>query len=367
MRILVLILVLASLYSKAQEPTLTDLFERKTDGYKNYRIPALVASKSGVLLAFAEGRAMLSDHAENDIVLKRSNDNGKTWGNLILVDEDGKNALNNPQAVVRSDGRILLMYQRYAEGYGEKHALPGLEGSKICKTYLTYSDDEGLTWSEAEDITEQVKRAEATSVASGPGIGIELKNGNYAGRLVMPFNQGPWGKWYVYTVYSDDGGATWTKGELAPYKRKARGWANEVQVVELAEGRLMLNARSESGNRKRKVAYSEDGGQTWSAIEDEKALLEPECQGSFIQYNDSTILFCNPRHRTRRLRGTVFASTDGGVTWPHRKTIYKGGFAYSSMAVLPNGQIAVLFEKDGYNSISFTTVNIDDVFDSHQK
>ena len=154
---------------------------------------------------------------------------------------------------------------------------------------------------------------------------------------------------------------------MAPYKRKARGWANEVQVVELAEGRLMLNARSESGNRKRKVAYSEDGGQTWSAIEDEKALLEPECQGSFIQYNDSTILFCNPRHRTRRLRGTVFASTDGGVTWPHRKTIYKGGFAYSSMAVLPNGQIAVLFEKDGYNSISFTTVNIDDVFDSHQK
>jgi sialidase-1 len=138
-------------------------------------------------------------------------------------------------------------------------------------------------------------------------------------------------------------------------------------MVELPDGRLMLNARSESGNRKRKIAFSEDGGQTWTDIYDEKALLEPECQGSFIQYNDSTILFCNPRHRTRRLRGTVYASTDNGATWPHRKTIYKSGFAYSSMTVLPTGEIGVLYEKDGYNSVSFTTVRIEDVFDSKQK
>ena len=367
MRVLALLLSFWVLIGHAQETNIIDVFKRKTDGYKNYRIPSLIYTKSDVLLAFAEGRANLLDHAKNDIVLKRSSDHGKTWGSLILVDEDGKNALNNPQALVRNDGRIILMYQRYAEGYGEKRAMPGLDGERICKTLLTHSDDDGLTWSEPKDITSQVKRPEATSVASGPGIGIELKNGKHANRLIMPFNQGPFGKWYVYSVYSDDGGETWIKGEIAPYKKKARGWANEVQMVELSNGRLLLNARSETGARKRKIAYSDDGGHTWSDVYDDKALLEPECQGSLISYNDSIVLFCNPRHRTRRLRGTVYASTDEGLTWPSRKTIYKGGFAYSNLAVSSKGEIGVLFEKDGYNTISFMLVRLEDILDPKQK
>lgn len=346
---------------------MVDVYQRKQDGYKNFRIPSLVCGQSGVLLAFAEGRASLLDHAENDIVLKRSADNGKTWSKLIVVDQDGTNALNNPQALVRNDGRIILMYQRYADGYGEKHALPGLDGNRICRTFVTHSDDEGLNWFEPKDITADVKRPEATSVASGPGIGFEIRNGMHAGRLIMPFNQGPYGKWFVYSVYSDDGGETWQKGEIAPLKRKSKGWANEVQMVELKEGRLMLNARSETGMRKRKIAFSDDGGQTWSDVFDDKTLLEPECQGSLISYNDSIVLFANPRHRTRRLRGTVYASTDEGATWPHRKTVYKGGFAYSSMAVLPNGEIGLLFEKDGYQTISFMTVKLEDVLDPKQK
>lgn len=363
----VLIILLTASYFSASAQTVVGVFQRKQDGYKNYRIPSLVCTNSGTLLAFAEGRANLLDHSENDIVLKRSTDNGQTWSQLSVVAEDGKNALNNPQALVRKDGRILLMYQRYAEGYGEKQAMPGLDGERICRTFMTYSDDEGATWAEAKDITTEVKRPEATSLASGPGIGIELKNGTHAGRLVMPFNQGPWGNWFVYAVYSDDGGATWTKGELAPLKRKIKGWANEVQMVELSNGRLLLNARSEQGNHKRKIAYSEDGGQTWGEVSDEKALLEPECQGSLIAYNDSTILFCNPRHRSRRLRGTVYASTDNGATWPHRKTIYKEGFAYSCMAVLPNGEIGVLYEKDGYQSISFMKLRLEEILDPKMK
>ncbi|MFM1874796.1 MAG: hypothetical protein RL266_533 [Bacteroidota bacterium] len=360
-----IILLFSTLASTAQQPCI--VFERKQDGYRNYRIPSLVCTKNGVLLAFAEGRSSLLDHSENDIVLKRSTDNGQTWSTLTAVAEDGKNALNNPQALVRADGRIILMYQRYAEGSGEKDALPGLDGNRICRVFITFSDDEGLTWSRPKDVTAEVKRPEATSVASGPGIGIELKEGPHAGRLIMPMNQGPYGNWYVYAAYSDNGGTTWQKGEIAPYRKKLRGWANEVQMVELNDGRILLNARSETGNRKRKKAYSQDGGQTWTAVEDDKQLLEPECQGSLLAYNDSTLLFCNPRHRSRRLRGTVYASTDAGSTWPHRKTIYTGGFAYSCMALLPNGQIAILFEKDGYQTISFMTIGLNQILDPKQK
>jgi sialidase-1 len=367
MQIMVFILTLLATPCQAQDIAIVDVFKRKAEGYRNYRIPSLICTKNGVLLAFSEGRANLLDHAENDIVLKRSLDNGANWEPLQVVDEDGKNALNNPQAMVRKDGRVILMYQRYAESFAERRAMPGLEGARICKTLITYSDDDGLTWAEPKDITIDVKRAEATSTSSGPGVGIELKKGKHSGRLIMPFNQGPYGKWYVYAVYSDDGGENWTKGELVPYNKKERGWANEVQMVELSDGRLMLNARSETGNRKRKIAFSDDGGQTWGEAYDEKQLLEPECQASFIEYNDTTLLFANPRHRTRRVRGTIYTSTDDGATWPHRKTVYKGGFAYSSMAVLSNGEIGLLFEKNVYTSISFMAVKLEDILDPMQK
>lgn len=364
---IVLILVLAFWSISGSSQEIVDVFKKKTEGYKNYRIPSLITTNSGTLLAFCEGRASLWDHAENDIALKRSSDNGKTWSPIQVVASDSTNALNNPQAVVRSDGRIILMYQRYAEGYGERHAMPGLDGERICKTYVIYSEDDGISWSKPKNITEQVKRPEATSLATGPGVGIELKKGKHKGRLVMPVNQGPWKNWYVYSVYSDDGGKTWQKGDLAPYKKKLRGWANEVQMVELTDGRLLLNARSETGNRKRKIAYSDDGGHTWRELLDEKQLLEPECQASFIRFDEKTLLFCNPRHRTRRARGTIYASQDDGKTWPHRRTIYKGGFAYSSISALPNGKIGVLFEKDGYSTISFMEVDLADVLNPKLK
>jgi sialidase-1 len=172
----------------------------------------------------------------------------------------------------------------------------------------------------------------------------------------MPYNQGPWGKWSAYCVFSDDGGNTWTKGEPAPLKPKSKGWANEVQIAELPDGKLIMNARSQIGNHKRKIAFSEDGGQTWSALYDQKDLVDPMCQGSMIALNyadQDLLLYCGPRHRSRRIRGTVLMSTDRGLTWPFRKTIYTAGFAYSCMALLPNGNIGILFEKNGYESISF--------------
>lgn len=135
---------------------ITDVSTKNVEGYRNYRIFSIATTNSGVLLAFAEGRSNLLDHSENDLILKPSIDKGKSWENLIIVDEDGQNALNNPQALVRKDGRIILMYQRYSKNFGEKHFQPDLEGDKICRTLLVYSDDDGINWSKPVAITKQV-------------------------------------------------------------------------------------------------------------------------------------------------------------------------------------------------------------------
>ena len=210
---LVLLAVLAGLFASritgAEAPLpLTDVFVNGQDGYPAYRIPALIATQRGTLLAFAEGRANLRDHAENDIVLKRSTDRGNTWGTLQVIHQDGANSLGNPTAViVRETGRVLLMYQRYAKGFDEHKAEPGLDGPRICRTFTQYSDDDGATWSNPVEVTRQVKRpTEVTSTATGPGIGVQLARGKYSGRILMPFNQGPYGQWKVYAVISDDHG-----------------------------------------------------------------------------------------------------------------------------------------------------------------
>jgi len=367
MRNLLALLAFIPLFANAQTNA---VFMKRLDGYRNYRIPALVCTSTGTLLAFCEGRQSLLDQSENDIVLKRSLDNGKTWDSLKVVVEDGANSLNNPQVVVRNDGRVILHYQRYTVGFGEKEAMPGLEGEHICRVFQVYSVDDGKTWSAPEDVTRQVKRPEATSIASGPGIGIELKNSKFRGRLVMPYNQGPWGKWSAYCVYSDDGGSTWIKGELTPLKPKSKGWANEIQIAELPDGRLIMNARSQIGNHKRKIAYSEDGGRTWSPLTDHKDLMDPMCQGSMLCASIDgmpVLIYCGPKNRSRRIKGTIYVSKDGGTTWPIRKTVYKEGFAYSCMTQLPNGNIGLLFEKDGYETISFLEVGIKEIVESSEE
>jgi sialidase-1 len=347
----------ASPAEQQPQPALVDVFVGGKDGYPAYRIPALITTLRGSLLAFAEGRASLRDHAENDIVLKRSSDGCKTWGPLQLIDEDGTNALNNPTAVVvRETGRVLLMYQRYAKGFDEHNAEPGYDGRRVCRTFITHSDDDGATWSRRVEVTSQVKRpTEATSTATGPGIGIQLARGKHAGRLLMPFNQGPYGKWKVYAALSDDRGQSWRCGETAP--EGGKGHANEVQFVELNDGLVMLNARNQGGDKLRKIAISRDGGETWSPTQTDATLLEPVCQASLLRHPgrdpaSDVFLFSNPATQTARTNGTIRLSRDEGKTWPVARVLYPGGFAYSCLASLPDGSVACLFERDGTSKIS---------------
>jgi sialidase-1 len=344
---------------------MVDVFVGGRDGYPAYRIPALITTPKGTLLAFAEGRANLRDHSENDIVLKRSTDHGKTWSALQVIAEDGENALNNPTAVVvRETGRVLLFYQRYQKGFDEHKAEPGYEGARVCRTFITHSDDDGLTWATPVEITRSVKRPDmVTSTASGPGIGIQLQRGAHAGRILIPFNQGPYGQWKVYAAISDDRGATWRHGETAP--EGSPGYANEVQFVELTDGSVMLNARNQGGNNQRKIALSRDGGETWTATYTDPALIEPVCQASLLRHSlnadasSDVFLFSNPASTSARTNGTVRLSHDEGRTWPISRVIYPGGFSYSCLTSLADHSVGCFFERDGARAITFVSFTVD--------
>jgi sialidase-1 len=339
---------------------IVNVFVPKQDGYPAIRIPSIVTSQAGTLLAFAEGRQG-GDHSQNDIILKRSFDGGQNWGELQVVHEAGVLSLNNPQAVVLDSGRILLMYQR--NKLGEHKAKPGF-GDDAYFTLVQHSDDDGQTWSSPRDVSRDVKRAErVTSVASGPGIGIVLQRGEHRGRILMPMNEGPYGDWRVYAAISDDDGQTWRYGERAP--EDGSGHGNEVQMVELADGSVMLNARTQGGGTKhRKVAISEDGGETWSQLRDDVVLVEPVCQASLLRYSwpeqdRSRILFLNPANQKSRTGGVLRVSYDEGKSWPIGKTVYADGFAYSCMSRLSDGRIGILFERDNYATVCFQAVTLD--------
>jgi len=353
-----LLMPLADNLFSQNETAPTDVFVNGKDGYPQYRIPALLYTQKGTLLAFSEGRASISDHAANDIVLKRSTDNGKTWLPLQVVAEDGDNCLNNPEVVqVEPSGRILMVFQIYPAGLHESGVKPGVSGNQTCRAWITHSDDDGKTWSKKREITSQVKRPNyATSIASGPGNGIQLKFGQHKGRIIMPFNQGPVNRWKTYAAYSDDLGESWAYGEVA-FEQDA-GLGNEVQMVELSDGSVMLNARIQGGKKCRKIGISKDGGQNWTGLVEEPQLPDPVCQAAIIRMNSSErvpapIVFLNPAAENDRVNGVLRVSYDDATTWSLYKLVYTGSFAYSHLADMGNNQVGMLFERDDYSKISF--------------
>lgn len=343
------------------------VFEAGVDGYSHIRIPSLLMLADGTLLAFAEGRAG-GDHAKNDIILKRSADRGMTWDPLQVLDDQGADSLNDPMAVeIRrgpNRGRIHLFYMSFPEGCHTNCVKPGY-GPESSRNWTMTSDDGGRTWTAPKDITEVVRRP-TSSFAGSPGVGIQLQHRANAGRLVVPYRQGPLSRVQIYMLYSDDGGDTWTRGELVDNGTDGGG-GDEVAIAELADGTLILNARGHNNApRSRKVARSSDGGKTWTPLANDPALPSPHCMASILSF-DRTIdgvrrtglLYAGPWSTDGRVAGSIAVSLDGGKTWSKPIEVVSGPFAYSQLSMIGDGEVGLLYEGDRYARIALLRCSLD--------
>jgi sialidase-1 len=187
---------------------------------------------------------------------------------------------------------------------------------------------------------------------------------------VIPFNEGPYGKWQNFAVFSDDAGKTWRYGADVPGafvpdgKGGERSQINEVQMVELSDGTIRMSSRQFAGAKVRRTALSSDGGETWLPVAELPDLPDPSCMAGMLRYSfddaggRGRILHTGP-NSTKRDHGTVFLSTDDGATWPVKRELWPGGFAYSVPARLADGTVGCLFEADNYARIVFARFSID--------
>ena len=340
-----------------------DLFISGHDDVNIYRIPSLIVSPKGTILAFCEARQG-DDGDPTDLVLKRSLYRGKAspsrqlngyprtfgygvnWQRMQVVLAGDGEAIMQPCPVVdRTTGAILICCQEIRGGLANL-----LKNEWHGRCLILRSTDDGATWSPPREITKSVGH-----FAAGPGIGIQLSSG----RLVIP----GYSREGSRVIFSDDHGQTWRAG--VPVKNKA---CNEAQVVELSNGSLLLNMRQ--GGRCRYVAVSKDQGETWFKEGNEELLPDPGCQGSILRFparkGSGRLLFSNPPHPApfeARTNLTVRLSNDDGRSWSVSRQVHAGPGAYSSLAVLADGStIGLLYETGAvhpYEKIAFARFNLE--------
>lgn len=341
--------------ARSAEPEQTPVFISGRDGYHTYRIPSLITTKKGTLLAFCEGRKnSRSDTGDIDLLLKRSFDGGKTWAKTQVVWDDGANTCGNPCPVIDAQTGVIWLLLTHNLGRDKQTQIVNGTSKGTRTVWLTKSDDDGLSWAPPVEITKDVKKSTWTWYATGPGVGVQTRSG----RLVVPCDN------YVagtnlkqsHIIFSDGGGKNWKLGgDVGPE-------CNESQVVELTNGSLLLNMRSYRGNHRRLVAVSKDGGESWSKPVEDDALMEPVCQASILRHpsEPKAILFSNPASKKRE-NMTVRLSRDDGATWPYAKVLHKGPSAYSCLAVLPDGTVTCLYErgdKIAYETITCSRISL---------
>jgi sialidase-1 len=334
------------------------LFKASQDpGYACFRIPAIVRTTTGTLLAFAEGRVLnCGDAADIDIVLKRSTDGGRTWGPLQVVTEGAGDTHGNPAPVVdRRTGRILL-----AETFNTGRTDAGNCSVPCDRTpHLQHSDDDGRTWSKPRDLSGQILPAHWNSwYATGPVHGIQLTRGKHAGRLVFGVNTETWDGSRVTAnhaalIVSDDGGDRWRVGATDSWPIAQDGTfrqkPSEVTLTERADGVVLISGREQDGTDlgHRAQTLSRDGGDSFATpFRDLPDLYTPQVQGATVRLGDRLLLSA-PADPDRRRTMMVRSSYDGGRTWDtvDRGTVVTTDWSgYSDMAAVNGTTVGLLYE-----------------------
>ena len=334
----------------------TNLWNAGIGGYQTYRIPGIVVSKRGVVIAYTSARRTLElgDWSNIDIVLRRSIDGGRTWEPSRRIAGDSHGTTDNPVAIIdRQTGILHFLFQK-----------------NYARCYYMQSKDDGRTFTEPVDITYVFEkfRPEYDWHVIAPGVGhaIQLKSG----RLLVPVwlaigaQEGPIVRAHrpsaVATIYSDDHGKTWKRGDIIVNDSPETPNPSESMAVQLADGSVMMNIRNESTLHRRLVSISPDGVSHWSKPKFDDQLFEPVCAASIVRYSThppddrDRILFSNPdsegipgvgahQFHARQVL-TVRMSYDEGQTWPVKKVIDPGVTGYSDLAVAPDKTIYCVYE-----------------------
>tara|TARA_R110002050_G_scaffold133134_7_gene255480 strand:- start:79 stop:1239 length:1161 start_codon:yes stop_codon:yes gene_type:complete len=339
------------------------IFEGGKEGYQCFRIPAVVTTVKGAILAFAEGRKNgCSDTGSIDLVMKRSTDGGDTWGKLEVLWHDEGNTCGNPSPVVdRTTGDIFLL-STWNLGEDHESEIIAQKSKDTRRVFVLKSENDGKSWSRPVEITTDVKLPNWTWYATGPGSGIQILGGKYKDRLVIASDhiEAVTKKYYSHTIFSDDHGATWELGGSTPLDQ-----VNECEVVELSDHRLLLNMRNyDRQMSSRQLAYSDDGGESWKDMYHHESLIEPICQASTLRFDfmgQVYILFANPADIKNRINMTLRLSSDDGKSWPIEKQIFPGPSAYSDLTARDGESLGILYEggrDSAYQGIIWETVNI---------
>ncbi|MFJ8751802.1 exo-alpha-sialidase [Streptomyces sp. NPDC102441] len=345
----------------AGEPAFQDVATAGV-GSPYYRIPALTTSTKGTLLAAYDARPTLGDLPGNlGVVLRRSTDNGTTWGTQQVVrKEAAPKGFGDPSLLTdTTTGRIFVFYAS-SVNQGFLGSATGNDESDpdVLQADYSYSDDDGVTWTHRR-ITGQIKDPAWSGMFAASGQGIQLRNGAYKGRLIQQYAIRDNGANYAVSAYSDDHGATWKTGNpVGP-------GGDENKTVELSDGRIMLNNRSAPY---RTIAYSTDGGVNYTPFTQDTNLPDPANNGSVIRYapdaaasdpKSSWLLFSNTESTSSRSNLTVKMSCDNGKSWPIRKVVDPGSAAYSTLTGLPDGRLGLLYERGGVEAITYSSFDLE--------
>ncbi len=348
--------------------------------YVTCRIPGLVVTPKGAILAYCEARASVrGDWDDEDILIRRSTDGGRTWTpSRVLIQLPEPQPVNPLRLDLRSEMGEAQVHARTYQNCimipdrdtGAVHVLFELD---YWRCFTMRSDDDGATFSTPREITDVVagyrqKGVAWRAVGNGCGHGIQLSNGRLLEALWLTDSTMPHGGGHrpgnVGEIYSDDHGATWHIGDWVK-RAEAGDNPSETCEVQLSDGRVLFNSRVETTQHLRSITISPDGSSGWSASRLDPALFEPWCEASLLKiptrhgHDRDPILFSNPdsrlepastrsgigRNSRPRKNLTIKISYDDCQTWPVAKVVDAGVAGYSDLAMLPDGTLFCLYER----------------------